>query len=129
MFTRSTLATATMSCLAVCSMLAAPASSVAAQNRVASDVAGTWAGSFAQTEWTFEFKREGNAWSGRYMSARTKKWLPMQSLAVSARNVRFTMDSKPLVTFSLKVDPTNKILAGEVNVFGKNLPFSATRRS
>jgi hypothetical protein len=96
---------------------------------VASDPAGTWAGSFAQTEWTFELKREGGAWSGRYMSGRTKKWLPMQSLAVSARTVRFSMDSKPLVTFSLKVDPTNKILAGDVNVFGQNLPFSAARRS
>lgn len=129
MFTRSGIVFATMARLAVCSTFAAPASSVAAQGRVASDLVGTWAGSFAQTEWTFEFKREAGAWSGRYMSARTKKWHPMQSLAVSARTVRFSMDSKPLVTFSLEVDPTNKILAGDVNVFGRNLPFSATRRS
>jgi hypothetical protein len=129
MFTRSIFASATMACLAVCSAFAVPASSVAAQGRVARDVAGTWAGSFVQTDWTFEFKREGTAWSGRYMSARTKKWLPMQSLAVSGRTVRFSMDSKPPVTFSLEVDPTNKILAGDVNVFGRKLPFSAARRS
>lgn len=129
MFTGSRFASATMVCLAVGSTLAAPASSVAARGRVASDVAGTWAGSFAQTEWTFEFKREGGAWSGRYMSARTKKWQAMQSLVVSARTIRFSMDSKPLVTFNLKVDPTNEALAGDVNVFGRNLPFSAARRS
>jgi hypothetical protein len=129
MFMRSYLASSAMACLAVCSTLAAPASPVAAQGRVASDVAGTWAGSFAQTEWTFEFKREGSGWSGRYMSARNNKWLPMQSLVVSARTVRFSMDSKPVVSFSLKVDPTNKVLAGDINVFGRNLPFSAVRRS
>ncbi|HEX8468795.1 MAG TPA: hypothetical protein VF620_13420 [Allosphingosinicella sp.] len=119
---------ATMACLAVGSTLAGPAP-VAAQGRVAGDVAGTWAGSFAQTEWTFEFKREGNGWSGRYMSARAKKWLPMQSLAVSQRTVRFSMDSKPPVTFNLKVDPTNKVLAGDIDLFGRKLPFSAARRS
>lgn len=129
MFTRSSFASATIACLAVGSTLAAPATSVAAQNRAASDVAGTWAGTFVQTEWTFEFTREGNTWSGRYMSARTRKWLPMQALAVSGRTVRFSMDAKPPVTFSLKVDSTNKILAGDVNVFGRNLPFSAARRS
>lgn len=129
MFRRSSVTVATMACLAVCSALAAPASSVAAQGKAAGDVAGTWAGSFVATEWTFEFKREGNAWSGRYMSAKTKKWEPMKSLAVSGRTVRFSMDSKPPVTFNLKVDRTNKILAGEVNVFSRNLPFSAARRS
>ncbi len=129
MFTRSSFASAAMACLAVCSTLAVPSSSVAAQGRVASDVAGTWAGSFAATEWTFEFKREGNSWSGRYMSAKKKKWEPMQSLAVSERAVRFSIDAKPPVTFNLKIDPTNKILAGDVNVFGRNLPFSAARRS
>ncbi len=129
MFTRLSFAFATMACLAVCLTLVAPASSVAAQGRVAGDVAGTWAGSFVQTEWTFEFKREGNTWSGRYMSAREKKWQPMQALSVSERTVRFGIESKPPVTFNLKVDPTNKVLAGEVNVFGRNLPFSAARRS
>ncbi len=129
MFTRSSFAFATMACLAVCSTSTVPASSVAAQGRVTGDLAGTWAGSFVQTEWTFEFKREGNTWSGRYMSAKDKKWQPMQSLAVSERTVRFGIDSKPPVTFTLKVDPTNKILAGNVNVFGRNLPFSAARRS
>ncbi|HEX8623619.1 MAG TPA: hypothetical protein VF782_00930 [Allosphingosinicella sp.] len=129
MFTRSSFASAAMACLAVCSTLAAPASSLAAQGRSASDVAGTWAGSFVQTEWTFEFKREGAAWSGRYMSAKDKKWQPMRSLAVSGRTVQFGIDSKPPVTFSLKVDSTNKILAGDVAVFGRKLPFSAARRS
>jgi len=129
MFTRSSFASATMSCLAVCMTLAAPASSVAAPGKVARDVAGTWTGSFVQTEWTFEFKREGNTWSGQYMSARDKKWHPMQALAVSEQTVRFSMQSKPPVTFTLKVDPTNKILAGDVNVFGRNLPFSAARKS
>jgi hypothetical protein len=128
MYPRSSLAFATMACVAVCSTLAAPAS-VAAQAKVEGNVAGTWAGSFVQTEWTFEFKREGNGWSGRYMSARDKKWQPMQSLAVAGRTVRFSIDSKPPVTFDLKVDPTNKILAGDVNVFSRKLPFSAARRS
>jgi hypothetical protein len=117
-----------MACLAVCSTLAAPASSLAAQAR-AGDVAGTWAGSFANTEWTFEFRRVGNSWTGRYMSAREKAWSPMQSLSVSAQTVRFSLDSKPPVTFNLKVDPTNKVLAGQVNLFSRNLPFSAARRS
>lgn len=129
MFRRSSVTVAAMACLTVCSALATPASSVSAQGRAAGNVAGTWAGSFVQTEWTFEFKREGNTWSGRYMSAREKKWQPMQSLSVSAQTVRFSLDSKPPVTFNLKVDPTNKILAGQVNVFSRNLPFSAARRS
>lgn len=129
MFTRSSFAFATMVCLAVCSTLAAPASSVAAQARAGTDLAGTWAGTFAQTEWTFEFKREGGAWSGRYMSAKDKKWQPMQSLAVSARTVRFAIDSKPPVTFNLTVNPNNRILAGNVSIFSRNLPFSAARRS
>lgn len=128
MLTRSSFASAAMACLAVCSTLA-PSASVAAPARAATDVAGTWAGTFAQTEWTFEFKREGGAWSGRYMSAREKKWQPMQSLAVSERTVRFGIESKPPVTFNLKVDPANKMLAGDVNVFGRKLPFSAARRS
>lgn len=129
MFRRSSVTVATMACLAVCSTLAAPTSSVAAQGKAAGDVAGTWAGSFVATEWTFEFKREGSAWSGRYMSAKAKKWEPMQSLAVSGRTVRFSIDAKPPVTFNLKVDPANKNLAGDVNVFGRKLPFSAARRS
>ena len=129
MFTRSSFASAAMACLAVGSTLAAPVSSVAAQGKVAPDVAGTWAGSFAQTEWTLEFRREGGAWAGRYMSAKSKKWLPMRSLAVSGRAVRFSMDAKPPVSFSLEVDKTNKVLAGDIAVFGRKLPFSATRRS
>lgn len=129
MFRRSSITVATMACLAVCSTLAAPASSVAAQGRAATDLAGTWAGTFAQTEWTFEFRREGGAWSGRYMSARDKTWQPMQSLAASARTVRFAIDAKPPVTFNLTVDRTNKILSGNVNFFNRNLPFSAARRS
>jgi hypothetical protein len=129
MITRSRLAFAAMGCLAVCSTLVAPASYAAAQGRAAGDVAGTWAGSFAQTEWTFEFKREGNSWSGRYMSARAKRWEPMQSLAVSGRTVRFSIDAKPPVSFNLTVDPTNKNLAGHVNFFSRNIPFSAARRS
>lgn len=129
MFRRSSVTAATMACLAVCSTLAAPASSVAAQGKAAGDVAGTWAGTFVATEWTFEFKREGNAWSGRYRSARTRKWEPMQSLAVSGRTVRFSLNAKPPVSFNLKLDPTNKSLAGQVNVFSRDLPFSAARRS
>ncbi|UUL83173.1 hypothetical protein [Sphingomonas qomolangmaensis] len=118
-----------VACLAVCAAVSMPTFSVAAQTLVANGVAGTWAGSFAQTEWIFEFKREGDVWSGRYMSAKSNKWLPMQSLTVSSRTVRFTLDSRPPVTFSLEVDPTNQTLAGDVNVFGKDLPFSAARRS
>lgn len=129
MFRRSSVTVAAMACLAVCSTLAVPASSVAAQGKVAGDLAGTWAGSFVQTEWTFEFKRAGNAWSGRYMSAREKKWQPMQALAVSGRTVRFSIDAQPPVTFNLTVGPNNKTLAGQVNVFNRNLPFSAARRS
>ncbi|HEX8308618.1 MAG TPA: hypothetical protein VF645_09400 [Allosphingosinicella sp.] len=109
--------------------MAAPASSVAAKGNAAADVAGTWSGSFVATEWTFEFTRQGNTWSGRYMSAKTRKWEPMQSLAVSGRNVRFSINAKPPVAFNLTVDPTNKVLAGDVNVFSRNLPFSAARRS
>lgn len=129
MFRRSSVTAAVMTCLAVCSTLAAPASSLAAQARAAGDVAGTWAGSFANTEWTFEFRRAGNTWTGRYMSAREKAWSPMQSLSVSAQTVQFSLDSKPPVIFNLKVDPTNKVLAGQVNVFNRKLPFSAARRS
>ena len=129
MVTRSSFAFPMIAFLAVSSTLAVPAFPVAAQAKTAGDVAGTWAGSFVQTEWTFEFKREGNTWSGRYMSAKDKKWHPMQSLAVSERAVRFSMDAKPPVTFSLKVGPNNKTLAGDVNVFGRNLPFSAARKS
>ena len=126
---RSRLSFPMIACLAVSSALAVPASAVAAPKKVAGDVAGTWAGSFVQTEWTFEFKREGNTWSGRYMSAKTKKWQPMQSLAVSGPTVRFSMDAKPPVTFNLKVGSNNKTLAGDVILFGRNLPFSAARRS
>ncbi len=120
------------SCLApltVVAVLAGSASAVVAQDHAASKVAGTWAGSFASAEWTFEFKHEGGQWSGRYMSARSGKWAPMQSLAVSGNTVRFGIEAKPPVAFRLEVDKSNKAMTGDVNVFGKNLPFSATRRS
>ena len=129
MFRRSSVTGATMALLAVFSTLAAPASSVVAKGKAAADVAGTWVGSFVATEWTFEFTRNGDSWSGRYMSAKTRKWEPMQSLAVSGRTVRFGVNAKPPVTFNLTVDPTNKTLAGQVNVFSRDLPFSAARRS
>lgn len=126
MFKRLGFAFATMACLAAGSTLAVPAS---AAGKVAPDVAGTWAGSFAQTEWTFEIKREGKGWSGRYMSAREKTWQPMQSLAVSGQSVRFGIDAKPPVTFNLTVDPSNKNLTGSIDFFKRKLPFSAARRS
>ena len=126
MFKRLSFAFATMTCLAIGSTSAVPAS---AAGKVAGDVAGTWAGSFAQTEWTFEIKREGKGWSGRYMSAREKTWQPMQALVVSGQNVRFAIDAKPPVTFNLTVDPTNRNLAGNIDFFNRKLPFSAARRS
>lgn len=121
-----------MSCLAplaAIAVLAGSASAVDAQEQAPSKVAGTWAGSFASAEWTFEFKHEGGTWSGRYMSARSGKWVPMQSLAVSGNTVRFGIDAKPPVAFRLEVDKANKAMAGDVSIFGKNLPFSATRKS
>jgi len=124
MFTKSCLAP-----VAAMVVLAGSASTVAAQDHAGSLVEGTWAGSFASTEWTFEFKHEGGSWSGRYMSARSGKWVPMQSLAVSGNTVRFAIEAKPPVAFSLEVDKANKAMTGDVAIFGKKLPFTATRKS
>ena len=126
---RSNIASAAIACLALCSSLATPATPAVAQNRMANDVTGTWSGSFAQTDWTFEIRRESDTWSGRYMSAKTKTWQPMQSLTVSARKVRFSMNAQPPVSFDLELDPSAKALTGDVNVFGRKLPFSAARKS
>ncbi len=124
MFTKSCIAP-----VAAMVVLAGSASAIAAQDHAASLVEGTWVGSFASTEWTFEFKHEGGSWSGRYMSARNGKWVPMQSLAVSGNTVRFAIEAKPPVAFRLEVDKANKAMTGDVAIFGKKLPFTATRRS
>lgn len=106
-----------------------PSASVAAQGRAASLVEGSWTGQFAQADWTFEFTREGNAWSGRYMSSRHNRWHALQSLIVSRNAVRFSIRSEPLVSFDLEVDASNNRLSGDVTIGeGVNIPFSAERR-
>lgn len=124
----SRLAPAAAIVLVSCLVAPAASSPAVAPTPVARGVEGSWTGPFAQADWTFEFKQQGGVWSGRYMSSKGNEWHPMQSLVASARTIRFSMDSKPLVTFSLEVGPTNETLTGDVNVFGRNLPFSATRR-
>lgn len=129
MLSSSRLAVVTVACFAICSTAPIAASAAPQRAVAANSPAGTWVGTFAQTEWTFEFKRQGDVWSGQYMSARTKKWIPMQSLVVSAQTVRFGLGSKPEISFNLKVDSTNKSLVGDMDAFGRKMPFSAARKS
>jgi hypothetical protein len=107
----------------------APSTAIAAQARVTSDVAGTWTGSFAQTEWTFAFTRDGNAWSGQSMSAKAKTWQPLQSVTVVGDSVTFSLSSQPVVTFVLKANPSRTALTGTIEFVGKKLPFSAVRKA
>jgi hypothetical protein len=90
---------------------------------------GTWSGSFADANWTFEIVRRGDSWTGRYVSSRSKEWHPLLNLRVADDALAFAIDSRPQVRFRLKLDRTTDLLAGDVG-FGnvRAMPFTASRK-
>ena len=89
---------------------------------------GQWTGEFLQTDWTFAFEREGDEWSGSYMTSKGRKWHPLDDVAISGRFASFTIDSKPTLRFALELDRTHSSMTGGVTVEGiATAPFSAVR--
>lgn len=105
------------------------ATSVEIQTAQSNGPAGVWTGSLLQKEWTFEFKADGAEWSGRYMPPGGVKWHPLTAVRVSNRSLKFEMDSKPKLDFSLEIDAAKAAMSGMVVIEGvATVPFSATRK-
>ena len=119
-----TLAAATVTAAAICSpvsvALAAPAPSLA----------GSWKGPFLSTNFIFEFSQAGAAWTGRYRSDKSGKWVPLQNISVIDGVLRFSFESQPPSSFTLKMDRGGKALNGTAK-FGPHppLPLTLTRSS
>lgn len=96
----------------------------------APSVAGTWEGPFLGYTFTFEFKRTGNGWTGRYQSDKAYKWVELHNLEVADGTIRFTVISQPPSVYMLKVDATGKALTGSVQI-GQYpvIPLDLTRAS
>jgi hypothetical protein len=89
---------------------------------------GEWTGEFLQIDWTFAFDRNGEGWSGRYMTSKGKKWHPLRDVVITDRSTTFSIDSKPGLRFTLKLDDSNAAMSGGVTIEGvATAPFSATR--
>lgn len=129
MIVRSRASLAAIFGLATSLVMPVPHSGLAAQTSAATDFTGDWTGSFAKTDWTFEFKRSGNIWSGRYISARNNKWQSLKGVTVAGDKVTFSLDSQPIVTFVLMINAGRSALTGNVDFHGVKLPFAAIRKS
>ncbi|MFD1787019.1 hypothetical protein ACFSC3_05485 [Sphingomonas floccifaciens] len=91
---------------------------------------GRWVGPFAGAEWTFELKREGTRWSGRYQSSRSPAWHPLEDVSVNGGCATFSLKSEPRLTFVLALGGDGATLAGDLKFAGRaTLPFAAKRVS
>ncbi len=108
--------------------LCAPVSIAVAE--AVTPVAGVWKGPFIGSNFTFEFKQENGAWTGRYQSEKSNKWAQLRNVTVIDGTVRFKFESQPPSAFTLKVDKTGKTLNGSAT-FGEHaaLPLTLTRAS
>lgn len=118
------LAAAAIASTAVC----APISIAAAAP--APSIAGSWKGPFLTSNFIFEFRQAGNGWTGRYQSEKFGKWVDLQNISFTDGTLRFSFNSQPPSTFTLKIDATGKTLSGSAS-FGPNppLPLTLTRAS
>lgn len=123
-----TLAAASFTAAAICSpvsvVLAAPAPAPAPS------LAGSWKGPFLSTNFIFEFSQAGTGWTGRYRSDKSGKWVPLQNVSVVDGVLRFSFESQPPSSFTLKLDGAGKALNGTAK-FGPHppLPLTLTRSS
>lgn len=103
-----------------------PASAVMA--KPAATVEGSWKGSFLGSEFTFEFTRSGDAWTGRYWSQKSGKWAGLEDVTVVGDTVRFTFTSQPPSAFELRLEPGGTSLTGSAT-FGQHpgLPLTLAR--
>ncbi len=94
----------------------------------APSVAGAWKGPFLSTQFVFELRQEGTGWAGRYRSDKSGKWADLQNVSVADGVVRFSFESQPPSSFTLKIDPAGKALNGTAK-FGPHppLPLTLTR--
>ncbi|MGA9582183.1 MAG: hypothetical protein WBR13_09465 [Allosphingosinicella sp.] len=79
-------------------------------------IAGSWKGPFVGSNFIFEFRQAGTGWTGRYWSDRSKKWNDLQNVRVSDNVVRFSFDSTPPSSLTLKIDRVGKVLQGSANL-------------
>lgn len=90
-------------------------------------VAGSWTGSFAQFDWTFELTHDAAGWSGRYKTTKTQVWHPLQAVRVTGGCATFALKSEPQLTFVLALGADGATLAGTIDFAGHAIPFSAKR--
>lgn len=107
-----------------------PAPTRCAAGRVADRLQGEWAGPFTGADWIFRFTCENGVWTGRYISSKGKNWHPLLGLTVAGDAVSFMIESRPQVTFKLRLDGGAGMLSGDVDIGGLHtLPFAATRKA
>ncbi len=91
---------------------------------------GRWVGAFAGVDWTFELTRDGDGWSGRSQTSRTRTWRPLEAVSVADGCVTFSVKSEPRLTFVLAPDAAGTTLSGDLQIAGHaTLPFTAKRAS
>lgn len=90
--------------------------------------AGAWKGPFLSTQFIFEFKQVGAAWTGRYRSDKSGKWNVLKDISVADGTLRFSFESQPPSSFAVKLDKSGKALNGTAK-FGPHppLPLTLTR--
>jgi hypothetical protein len=104
-----------------------PAVPVARQSVEQSIAGRAWTGKFLQRDWTFEFTRGEGRLQGRYMRSDGGKWLPLNDILLSGRSISFGIESKPKISFALKLGASERDLSGTVTLEGlATIPFSAT---
>ena len=90
-----------------------------------SAIAGAWQGPFADTVLTFVFTHDSTGWSGQ--SRAVKNWYPLMDLSVRDCVATFGVaESKPPMSFSLKIDDAGQTLSGAVSVEGAPVTFPIT---
>lgn len=90
-----------------------------------SSIAGSWKGPFLSTNFIFEFRPSGNGWTGRYYSDKSRKWADLQNVSFTGGTLRFSFQSQPPSSFTLKVDPEGRALNGSAR-FGPHPPLPLT---
>jgi hypothetical protein len=107
-----------------------PAQAPAAKAVAAAPLEGRWTTKHPLRDWTLEFTRTPEGWTGRYMTARAINWHDLQALVVTDRSVTFSIDTQPQLDFQLEVDPAGQSLSGTTKIAnGRTVNFLAERGS
>jgi hypothetical protein len=112
-------AASTMFCNPVPAAVAAPAQSVA----------GAWEGPFVGTTFTFEFTQSDAGWTGRSKSEKYGKWENLHDVSFADGILRFRFDSKPPLSFTLRIDEAGNTLTGSTSFASRDLPVTLTRQA